>query len=63
MEVKQNENYESPVTRRTQVSLEEGFMKASVVDKDEPVEKPNDNVDAGDQQIGGNYDFTGNSWD
>lgn len=62
MEVKQNENYESPVTRRTQVSLEEGFMKASVVDKDEPVEEPNDNVDAGDQQIGGNYDFTGNEW-
>lgn len=43
------------------MSLEEGFMKASVVDKDEP-EKPNDNVDAGDQQIGGNYDFTGNEW-
>lgn len=62
MEVKQNENYESPVTRRTQVSLEEGFMKASVVDKDEPTEN-NDKVDAGDQEIADSFDFTRNSWD
>lgn len=30
MKKEQKEKYESPVTRRTQVNLEDGFMKASV---------------------------------
>lgn len=58
---KDKEKYESPETRRTQVNLENGFMNASVVDKDEPIDN-NDPVDAGDQEIEGNYDFTENPW-
>lgn len=30
MKKEQKEKYESPLTRRTQVNLEDGFMKASV---------------------------------
>lgn len=53
--------YEAPQTDFTQVELEQGFMSASVVDKDEPINS-NDPVDAGDQKIEGNYDFTDNPW-
>ena len=53
-----NEAYEAPRTRRTLVELEGGFMNASVVDKDPNKDNP---VDAGDQEIEGNYDFTGTS--
>lgn len=53
-----NEAYEAPRTRRTLVELEGGFMNASVVDKDPNTDNP---VDAGDQEIEGNYDFTGTS--
>ena len=60
--MKQKEKYEAPRTACTEVELESGLLKASVVDKDkDPV--VNDPVDAGDQVIGGDYDFTGNSWD
>ena len=40
------------------MELEGGFMNASVVDKDPNTDNP---VDAGDQEIEGNYDFTGTS--
>lgn len=52
---KEKAKYESPQTRMTQVNLENGFMNSSVVDKDDP---GNDKVDAGDQEIEGNFDFT-----
>lgn len=61
MKKTQEEKYEAPLTKRTQVILEEGFMKASVVDKDD--DNHNDDVDAGDQGISGNHDFTGNPWE
>lgn len=53
--------YESPLTVRTQVQLEKGFMKASVTVK-------NDNTDNGrveEHQVNTNFDYTldgGNTW-
>lgn len=52
--------YIAPLTERTEVELEQGFMNASVVDKDPNRDNP---VDAGDQKIEGNYDFTNNPWE
>lgn len=46
--------YIAPLTEKTEVELEQGFMAASVVDKEEP----NSDVTAGSQQIDGNFDFT-----
>lgn len=59
--MKKKELYEAPLTKKTRVELENGFMNASVVDKDDPIDQ-NDPVDAGDQEIEGNYDFTENPW-
>lgn len=50
--------YEAPETRHQEVELENGFLKASVVDKDEP----NSDVTAGNQTISEDWDFTGNEW-
>ena len=53
--------YESPLTVRTQVQLEKGFMKASVTVK-------NDNTDNGrveEHQVNTNFDYMldgGNTW-
>lgn len=52
--------YIAPLTEKTEVELEQGFMAASVVDKDPNSDNP---VDAGDQEIEGNYDFTNNPWE
>lgn len=52
--------YESPHTRRIQVNLEQGFMQPSVVDKNPNRDNP---VDAGDQEIEGDFDFTNNNWE
>lgn len=46
--------YIAPLTEKTEVELEQGFMTASVVDKEEP----NSDVTAGSQQIDENFDFT-----
>ena len=51
--------YVSPETNMKFVELENGFMNGSVVDKDDNTDNP---VDAGDQEIEGNYDFTDNPW-
>ena len=51
--------YVSPETEMKLVELENGFMNGSVVDKDDNTDNP---VDAGDQEIEGNYDFTENPW-
>lgn len=50
--------YVAPQTKCSEVELEEGFMKASVVDK----EDPNSEVTAGNQTISGSFDFTNNEW-
>lgn len=49
------EMYEAPQTKLEKVELENGFMSASVVDKEPNIDNP---VKAGDQEIGGSYDFT-----
>lgn len=50
--------YEAPLFEALRVELEQGFMKASVVDK----EKSNSEVTAGSQTISEEFDFTGNKW-
>ena len=55
MKKEEKDKYEAPLTRRTQVDLENGFMKASIVDKEDNKDNP---VDAGDQEIEGDFDFT-----
>lgn len=46
--------YVAPQTEVTEVELEDGFMKASVIDK----EVLNSDVTAGNQEIENTYDFT-----
>lgn len=53
--------YIAPLTEKTEVEMENGFMKASVVDK-EDINPTTNSVDAGDQEINGNFDFTDNVW-
>lgn len=53
--------YIAPLTEKTEVELEQGFMNGSVVDKD--ANSDNNPVDAGDQEIEGNYDFRNNPWE
>lgn len=50
--------YEVPLTTYSEVELEQGFMEASVVDKDES----NSEVTAGSQTISDDYDFTRDEW-
>ena len=51
--------YVAPETEMRIVELEQGFMNASVVDKEEE----NSHVKAADQKIEGDYDFTNNTWE
>ena len=59
MKAMKKKMYVSPETEMRTVELENGFMNGSVVDKDDNTDNP---VDAGDQEIEGNYDFTENPW-
>lgn len=52
--------YVAPETEMRIVELERGFMNASVVNDDTP---SNSDVNAGNQEIEGNYDFTDNLWE
>lgn len=47
--------YVAPETKLIKVELERGFMRASVVDQNDP---SNGEIEAGNQEIEGNYDFT-----
>lgn len=52
--------YIAPQTELTEVELENGFMEASVVSKEDNKDNP---VTAGHQKIEDNYDFTNeNPW-
>lgn len=52
--------YNPPITEMVEVEFEGGFMQSSNYGKDiNPEETP---VDAGDQEINGNFDFTENEW-
>ncbi len=59
MKAMKKKMYVSPETEMRTVELENGFMNGSVVDKDDNTDNP---VDAGDQEIEGNYNFTDNPW-
>ena len=59
MKAMKKKMYVSPETEMRIVELEQGFMNASVVDK----EKENSHVKAADQEIEGDYDFTNNTWE
>lgn len=59
MKAMKKKMYVSPETDMKFVELENGFMNGSVVDKDDNTDNP---VDAGDQEIEGNYDFRDNPW-
>lgn len=56
--MKTQKKYEAPQTQHAEVELEQGFMSASVVDKN----GPNSEVTAGNQTISEEFDFTGNEW-
>lgn len=49
--MKKKMQYESPLTRRTRVELEAGFMKASVINKDDK-----DKVETSGHEMGSTYD-------
>lgn len=48
--MKMTRQYESPLTVRAQVQLEKGFMKASVISKDD-----HDKVESAGQEIGNTH--------
>lgn len=54
MKAMKKKMYVAPETEMKLVELENGFMEASVVDK----EDTNSHVTAGNQEIEGDYDFT-----
>lgn len=56
--MKKMKKYEVPETKHQEVELENGFLKASVVDKGDS----NSDVTAGNQTISKDWDFTGNEW-
>ncbi|WP_317309172.1 hypothetical protein [Phocaeicola plebeius] len=58
MKNQKQKEYEAPQTTCLEVELEQGFMKASVVDK----EDSDSEVTAGNQTISEDWDFTGNEW-
>lgn len=57
--MKMTRQYESPLTVRTQVQLEKGFMKASVT-----VTNDKDNGRVEEHQVNTGFDYTlgGNEW-
>lgn len=58
MKNQEQKEYEAPQTTCLEVELEQGFMKASVVDK----EDSDSEVTAGNQTISEDWDFTGKEW-
>lgn len=58
MKNQEQKEYEAPQTTCLEVELEQGFMKASVVDK----EDSDSEVTAGNKTISEDWDFTGNEW-
>lgn len=58
MKNQEQKEYEAPQTTCLEVELEQGFMKASVVDK----EDSDSEVTAGNQTISADWDFIGNEW-
>ena len=58
---KEKVKYESPLTKKTQVNLESGFMSsASVFD---PENQQDDGVSIEGHEVGNTGDYTGLGWD
>lgn len=57
--MKMTRQYESPLTMRTQVQVEKGFMKASVTVKND---KDNGRVEEHRVNPGFDYELGGNEW-
>lgn len=60
MKKEEKDKYEAPLTRRTQVDLENGFMKASVFDPDNGQD---DGVSIDGHEVGNTGDYTNIGWD
>ena len=60
MKKEEKDKYEAPLTRRTQVDLENGFMKASVFD---PEANQDNGVSIEGHEVGNVGDYTGLGWD
>lgn len=57
---KEKVKYESPLTKKTQVNLESGFMTASVFD---PENQQDDFVNIECHEVGNTGDYTNVGWD
>lgn len=57
---KEKVKYESPLTKKTQVNLESGFMTASVFD---PENQQDDGVNIEGHEVGNTGDYTNVGWD
>lgn len=57
--MKTQKKYEAPQTQHTEVELEQGFMSASVFEKEENTES----LTIEDHKVDETFDFSNDSWD
>ncbi len=62
MKKEQKEMYESPLTRKTQVNLESGFMQSSA-DVQNPNNAENGQIEEQQVNTGFDLDFADQTWD
>lgn len=62
MKKEQKEKYESPLTRKTQVNLESGFMQSSA-DVKNPNNAENGQIEEQQVNTGFDLDFADQTWD
>ena len=62
MKKEQKEKYESPLTRKTQVNLENGFMQSSA-DVQNPDNAVNGQIESHEVNTDFDFDFADQNWD
>lgn len=62
MKKEQKEMYESPLTRKTQVNLENGFMQSSA-DVQNPNDAANGQIESHEVNKDFDFDFADQTWD
>lgn len=62
MKKEQKEKYESPLTRKTQVNLENGFMQSSA-DVQNPDNAANGQIESHEVNTDFDFDFADQNWD
>lgn len=62
MKKEQKEKYESPLTRKTQVNLESGFMQSSA-DVQNPDNAKNGQIESHEVNTDFDFNFAENEWD